>query len=127
MPCSAFVTPRTPLPSPMPPVASRGRSQWGRPRVRGPRTRGRPHCDPCWTPALTSRAPQLAVALPFAEHQLSCMPPHVQLAIAQFMPQKGDYRANLDRLRAIFAQIDTIEPHPDVLHLPETALTGYFV
>jgi len=55
------------------------------------------------------------------------MPPHVQLAIAQFMPQKGDYRANLDRLRAIFAQIDTIEPHPDVLHLPETALTGYFV
>ncbi|HEX6964847.1 MAG TPA: NAD+ synthase [Gemmatimonadaceae bacterium] len=55
------------------------------------------------------------------------MPPLVQLAIAQFMPRKGDYRANLDRLRTILAQVDALEPRPDVLHLSETALTGYFV
>src|SRR5690242_15616859 len=55
------------------------------------------------------------------------MPPLVQLAIAQFMPRKGDYRANLDRLRTILAQADALDPRPDVLHLPETALTGYFV
>src|SRR5690242_119226 len=59
-----------------------------------------------------------AVALRSAGHQLSAMPPLVQLAIAQFMPRKGDYRANLDRLRTILAQADALDPRPDVLHLP---------
>ncbi|HEX5438850.1 MAG TPA: NAD+ synthase [Gemmatimonadaceae bacterium] len=55
------------------------------------------------------------------------MPPSVQIAIAQFMPRKGAYAANLEHLRALFAQVDAMEPRPAVLQLPETALTGYFV
>jgi NAD+ synthetase len=55
------------------------------------------------------------------------MPPVVHLAIAQLKPTKGDYAANLARLGAVFAQVDAMRPRPQVLHLPETALTGYFV
>ena len=51
----------------------------------------------------------------------------LHLAIAQFVPQKGDYPANLRRLRALFAQLAAVEPRPQLLHLPETALTGYFL
>lgn len=51
----------------------------------------------------------------------------IQLAIAQFSPRKGDYFANLSRLGDIFAQLDTLEPRPQVLCLPESALTGYFL
>ena len=57
----------------------------------------------------------------------STMPPLVQIAIVQFRPRKGDYTGNLERLREVFAQLDTLDPRPDVVHLPETALTGYFV
>ena len=32
---------------------------------------------------------------------------------------KGEYEANLARLGEIFAQLDSLEPRPDVLHLPE--------
>ncbi|HEX6316568.1 MAG TPA: NAD(+) synthase [Gemmatimonadaceae bacterium] len=49
------------------------------------------------------------------------------IAIAQLHPHKGDYRANLDRLRDIFAQVRMLSPHPQVLHFPETVLSGYFV
>jgi NAD+ synthase (glutamine-hydrolysing) len=55
------------------------------------------------------------------------MPPFVHIAIAQFKPRKADFRANLERLGALFAQLDELEPHPTVLALPETALTGYFL
>ncbi len=55
------------------------------------------------------------------------MPPLVEIAIVQFRPRKGDYAGNLERLGAIFGQLDALEPRPDVVHLPETALTGYFV
>jgi len=55
------------------------------------------------------------------------MPPFVNVAIAQFKPKKADFRANLDRLGALFAQLDDIDPRPSVLALPETALTGYFL
>jgi NAD+ synthetase len=51
----------------------------------------------------------------------------VNLALAQVKPAKGDYAANLARLGEIFAQVDAMRPRPQVLHLPETALTGYFV
>ncbi|HEX6631976.1 MAG TPA: NAD+ synthase [Gemmatimonadaceae bacterium] len=51
----------------------------------------------------------------------------LSLALAQLAPQKGDYPANLRRLRALFAQLDAVEPRPRVLQLPETALTGYFL
>ncbi len=56
------------------------------------------------------------------------MMPHIlQLAALQFSPGKGEYEANLSKLGDVFAQLDTLDPRPDVLHLPETALTGYFL
>jgi NAD+ synthase (glutamine-hydrolysing) len=55
------------------------------------------------------------------------MAPLVHLALAQVKPTKGDYAANLTRLGEVFAQVDAMRPRPHVLHLPETALTGYFV
>ena len=55
------------------------------------------------------------------------MPPVVHLALAQVKPAKGDYAANLSRLGEVFAQVQAMRPRPHVLHLPETALTGYFV
>jgi NAD+ synthase (glutamine-hydrolysing) len=51
----------------------------------------------------------------------------IQLAVAQFTPKKGDYRFNLGRLGELFAQIDALEPRPQLLCLPESALTGYFL
>jgi NAD+ synthase (glutamine-hydrolysing) len=51
----------------------------------------------------------------------------LQLAVAQFSPKKGDYAANLKKLGALFAQIDALEPRPQLLCLPESALTGYFL
>jgi NAD+ synthase (glutamine-hydrolysing) len=51
----------------------------------------------------------------------------VPLAIAQLAPQKGDYPANLRRLASVFAQLDDVAPRPRLLHLAETALTGYFL
>ena len=51
----------------------------------------------------------------------------MHLAIAQFRPVKGDYHANLARLRDMFTRVDALEPRPRVLMLPETALTGYFL
>jgi NAD+ synthase (glutamine-hydrolysing) len=55
------------------------------------------------------------------------MPHILQLATLQFSPGKGEYEANLSRLGDIFAQLDSLDPRPDVLHLPESALTGYFL
>ena len=55
------------------------------------------------------------------------MPRTVHLAIAQFRPRKGDYAANLARLEEFFRRADALRPRPGVLHLAETALTGYFV
>jgi NAD+ synthase (glutamine-hydrolysing) len=51
----------------------------------------------------------------------------IHLVVVQFKPRKGDYSANLGRLRGIFSQIDALEPRPDVAVFAETALTGYFV
>jgi len=55
------------------------------------------------------------------------MPRTVNVAIAQLHPRKGDYRANLARLRDVFAQVRMLSPHPHVVHFPETVLSGYFV
>lgn len=49
------------------------------------------------------------------------------IAIGQIRPKKGDYTANLAKLGALFAQLHTLDPRPDVLVLPETALSGYFL
>jgi len=55
------------------------------------------------------------------------MAPLVHLAIASFQPKKADYRANLARLADLLEQVDALQPRPDVLCLPESALTGYFL
>lgn len=51
----------------------------------------------------------------------------VRLAIAQFKPGKGNYAENLTRLGAIFADLGRRPEPPQLVVLPETALTGYFV
>ncbi|MGI8619799.1 MAG: NAD+ synthase [Gemmatimonadaceae bacterium] len=55
------------------------------------------------------------------------MPSLVHLATVQFKPRKGDYAGSLERLGPLFAQLDALEPRPDLVHFAETALTGYFV
>ena len=55
------------------------------------------------------------------------MPSLVHLATVQFKPRKGDYAGSLERLGPLFAQLDALDPRPDVAHFAETALTGYFV
>jgi NAD+ synthetase len=60
-------------------------------------------------------------------YHLKAMPPLLHLALAQLKPRMGDYAGNLDRLGALFARVDALEPRPAVLQLPETALTGYFL
>ena len=51
----------------------------------------------------------------------------IELAVSQFDPKKGDYRHNLARLGDLFAQLDALTPRPQLLCLPESALTGYFL
>jgi NAD+ synthetase len=49
------------------------------------------------------------------------------LALCQFAPRKGDTAANLARVGRLCAQAATLEPRPQVVQFPETALSGYFV
>lgn len=49
------------------------------------------------------------------------------MAAAQIKPRKGDYGANLERVGGLFAQIEDEAPETDVLVLPETVLSGYFL
>jgi len=51
----------------------------------------------------------------------------VRLAIAQFRPTKGRYTENLARLGALFAEVGAWPEPPELLVLPESALTGYFL
>ncbi len=51
----------------------------------------------------------------------------LQIALAQFRPRKAAYRANLDQVGRLMADLATAAPVPDLLILPETAMTGYFV
>ena len=55
------------------------------------------------------------------------MPRPVHFAVAQIKPRKGEYRHNLARLGALFARAAAESPRPQLIHLPETALTGYFL
>ena len=51
----------------------------------------------------------------------------IRLAIAQVAPKKADYKRNCARVGELFEQLAD-EPNPaDLLVLPETALTGYFL
>ena len=49
------------------------------------------------------------------------------LALVQFRPVKGEYEANVARIGALLADCAALSPRPDVVQLPETATTGYFV
>jgi predicted amidohydrolase len=51
----------------------------------------------------------------------------IEVAIAQIKPRKGDYEANLRRLGEVLTQLEEDAPETNVLVLPETALTGYFL
>jgi predicted amidohydrolase len=50
----------------------------------------------------------------------------VKLAIVQSKPRKGDLPGNLAELSEIFAQLAAGDP-PELIVLPEAALTGYFL
>src|SRR6478736_3718610 len=51
----------------------------------------------------------------------------VRLAIAQFRPAKGRYAENLARLGALLAEVGAWPEPPELVVLPESALTGYFL
>jgi predicted amidohydrolase len=51
----------------------------------------------------------------------------IQTAVAQIKPRKGDYECNLRRVGDLFAQLEEDGPDTDVLVLPETVLSGYFL
>ncbi len=51
----------------------------------------------------------------------------LRLAIAQFRPTKGRYAENLSRLGALFTEVAGWAEPPELLVLPESALTGYFL
>src|SRR5881409_3735096 len=55
------------------------------------------------------------------------MSPYVTLALAQFQPRKGDYAGNLARVGALLAQAASLEPRPQLVCFPESAMTGYFL
>lgn len=51
----------------------------------------------------------------------------INVAAGQMRPKKGDYTHNLSSISALFAQL-AADPEPlDILVLPETATTGYFL
>jgi NAD+ synthetase len=51
----------------------------------------------------------------------------LRLAIVQFRPRKGAYAENLAQLEACFREAGALPDPPDLLLLPETALSGYFL
>jgi NAD+ synthase (glutamine-hydrolysing) len=55
------------------------------------------------------------------------MSKRITIALGQLRPRKGDVAANIARLGELFAQVGNAPERPDVLHLPETVLSGYFV
>ena len=51
----------------------------------------------------------------------------LHLAVAQLKPQKGAYRENLVQVEGVFREVSGWDPVPDLVLLPESALTGYFL
>ena len=51
----------------------------------------------------------------------------IRLLAAQIKPKKGDYQHNLQQMGRLFAQIRDQRIEVDVLVLPETAMSGYFL
>ncbi|MFQ3611868.1 MAG: nitrilase-related carbon-nitrogen hydrolase [Fimbriimonadales bacterium] len=50
-----------------------------------------------------------------------------RVAVGQMRPEKGQYRQNLEIIAHLMRQCLEAEPPVDVLVLPETATTGYFI
>ncbi|HEY0778742.1 MAG TPA: nitrilase-related carbon-nitrogen hydrolase, partial [Gemmatirosa sp.] len=55
------------------------------------------------------------------------MPTPFTIAVVQFKPVKGEYAANVARIGQLLAECAALDPRPEVVLLPETATTGYFV
>jgi len=55
------------------------------------------------------------------------MPRLLHLGLAQLRPAKANYTANRTQIAALLARALEQAPRPDVLHFPETSLTGYFL
>lgn len=51
----------------------------------------------------------------------------LRLALIQFRPMKGAYAQNLRRVGTLFADLPRGPESPDLVVLPETCLTGYFL
>jgi NAD+ synthetase len=51
----------------------------------------------------------------------------LRLAIVQFRPRKGAYAENLAQLEASLREATSVADPPDLVVLPETALSGYFL
>ena len=51
----------------------------------------------------------------------------ITVALCQFRPTKGSPTANLDRIEQLFRRFASAPLPPDVICLPETILTGYFL
>ncbi len=51
----------------------------------------------------------------------------LRIALAQFRPRKAAYGANLSQIGDLLAELAKGPEAPDLVVLPETALTGYFV
>jgi len=51
----------------------------------------------------------------------------INVAVGQIKPRKGDYAGNLARVGDLFEQVEEDAPDTDVLVLPETVLSGYFL
>ena len=51
----------------------------------------------------------------------------IKVAVAQIKPRKGDYPGNLARIGDLFEQLESDAPGTEVLSLPETVLSGYFL
>lgn len=51
----------------------------------------------------------------------------LNVVLGQFHPKKGDYATNLNRIGDIFEQLGEDSRPTDVLSLPETATSGYFL
>src|SRR5438105_6517804 len=51
----------------------------------------------------------------------------VRIALSQFRPTKGEYAQNVARIGAVITEAAQLDPKPDLVVLPETATSGYFV
>jgi predicted amidohydrolase len=52
---------------------------------------------------------------------------NLNILIAQVRPTKANYDVNLARLQDVFTQLHTLTSRPNVLILPETYLSGYYL